>query len=313
MTAHIRLLLCLAPVLVLLAAFAAPAAAAEAKADANTEKPVHLFILSGQSNMVGLKHTTEFLPEAKRLLPDAEVLCFKVARGGQPIRLWVPEWGKIAADSGIDAKKIAAALRPRRRPRKPNPKAKPKPAPKTPAADPAAKKPYTPYYPQILAQARKLLAEHPRPASITFCWMQGERDAKESLSAAYAPALKQLIANLRRDLNRPDMNFVIGRISDCLQGQPHWDAVRQAHVDVATQDPRGAWVDTDDCNNKVARGTLRNDLHYTREGYGLFGRRLAHQALALIQGTEPDPTGRPKAAGTIPDQPEPDAAKKPQK
>lgn len=297
MTCRAHLVLCLTA-LVLPAAATTTAAAAETE----SKQRVHLFILSGQSNMAGLKHTTEFLPEAKKLLPDAQVLCFKVSRGGQPIRLWVPEWGKIAADSGIDAQRIQAALRPRRRRA---PKGQPKAEP-----DPTNQKPHTPYYSQILAQARKLLEQHPKPASITFCWMQGERDAREQLSAAYAPALKQLIANLRRDLKRPDMYFVIGRISDCHKGQPHWDAVRKAQVDVAMQDPRGAWVDTDDCNNKLARGKRRNDLHYTREGYGLFGRRLAHQALALIEGKKPDPAGRPKAAGSIPDQPEPDAAKK---
>ena len=60
------------------------------------EKPVHVFILSGQSNMAGMNPATGFAPEAKKLFPGDEVVYFKIARGGQPIRLWVEEWNDIA-------------------------------------------------------------------------------------------------------------------------------------------------------------------------------------------------------------------------
>lgn len=50
------------------------------------EKPVHLFILSGQSNMAHLEPAADFLPEARALLPEAEAVCFKVAVVGEPIR-----------------------------------------------------------------------------------------------------------------------------------------------------------------------------------------------------------------------------------
>ena len=35
---------------------------------AETEKPVHLFVLSGQSNMAGMDPETGFMTEAKKLL-----------------------------------------------------------------------------------------------------------------------------------------------------------------------------------------------------------------------------------------------------
>ena len=74
--------------------------------------------------------------------------------------------------------------------------------------------------------------------------MQGERDAKEQLSAAYTDAMKQLIANLRRDLKQPEMNFVIGRLSDCRKdNDKSWTNVRKSQVDVANSDPHGSWVD----------------------------------------------------------------------
>ena len=37
------------------------------------DKPVHLFILSGQSNMQGMDPETGFMPEAKPLFGDEEV------------------------------------------------------------------------------------------------------------------------------------------------------------------------------------------------------------------------------------------------
>jgi hypothetical protein len=88
------------------------------------------------------------------------------------------------------------------------------------------------FYPRILSQFAEMLKEHPNPASITFCWMQGENDSKTGLHAPYADALKQLIANLRRDLKRPDMNVVIGRISDHERiNPPAWKTVRESQVE----------------------------------------------------------------------------------
>lgn len=217
----------------------------------------HLFILSGQSNMAGLNPERAFLPELKKLLPDADIKYVKFSKGGQPIRKWVKSFDEISAKSGLPAKK-----------------------------DPGV------FYDQTLKLARTKIEEQ-KPATITFLWMQGERDAKENLSAAYEESMKTLIANLRKDLKAPEMNFVIGRLSD-FSTSAGWEAVRGAQVKVARDDPRGSWVDTDDTNNKTRKGKPHNDLHYTKEGYDLFGQRLARQAVLLIQGGKPDEDGRPE-------------------
>ena len=226
----------------------------------------HLFILSGQSNMQGMKPQAGFVPEAEKLFGD--IAFIKVSRGGQPIRLWVQEWNDIATKHGIDA----AAKR---------------------AKD---KNKGTVYYEPILTQFKDMLEKHPNPASVTFCWMQGERDAKEGLHDAYSDAMNQLISNLRRDLKQPEMYFVIGRLSDF--GKPdnaNWQAVRKAQVDVANADKRGAWVDCDDLNNKTDKqGKKRDDLHYTAEGYKVLGQRYARQAKLMIEGKEPAADGRPQ-------------------
>lgn len=224
---------------------------------------VHLFILSGQSNMAAVNPADAFLPEIHALLPRAEVLHLKVAVGGEPIRFWLPEWETIATEAGVDPRNEKGPI----------------------------------YYEQILAQFKALQATHPSIDSITFCWMQGERDAKTGLASAYERALSQLLANLRRDLDRPDLHVVIGRLSDHSPGddqQVGWDRVRAVQVKLATTAPHAAWVDTDDLNNQVRDGQAFNGLHYTPEGYALFARRLARQSARLIVGHAPAANGRPE-------------------
>lgn len=231
------------------------------------EKPVHVFILSGQSNMAGMNPTLGLVPEAKRLFPEQEVVFFKVAQGGKPIRLWVKEWNQIAGKHQVSVLNEIQG----------------------------GKDPSMTFYRPILTQYRSLLEKHPDPASVTFCWMQGERDAREKLSAAYSDALHQLIGNLRRDLGQPEMNFVIGRLSD--YGTPdnkHWQKVRAAQVAIAEADKHGAWVDCDDLNNKLKDGVARNDLHYTAKGYEMLGRRFVRQARSLVEGKQPAGNGRPE-------------------
>lgn len=232
------------------------------------DKPAHLFILSGQSNMVKMDRKLGFELEAKKLFPDADVASIKVAYGGMPIYRWVDEWNDIATKHGVDVAK---------------------------AHENDKRGSGTIFYSRIMEQFAELLKQHPDPASVTFCWMQGEEDSKTGLHAPYADALKQLIANLRRDLKRPEMNVVIGRISDLDRiNPPAWKAVREAQVEVAKTDPHGAWVDCDDLNDIEVKGVMTNDFHYTKRGYKLLGERYVRQAKALIEGRKPAENGRPE-------------------
>jgi hypothetical protein len=90
---------------------------------------------------------------------------------------------------------------------------------------------------------------------------------------------------LKEDLKKDEIHFVIGRLSDFdMQDQKYkqWTMVREIQVKLATDDPNGEWVDTDDLNNKGPDGK-QNDLHYTRDGYKLLGERFAEKAIALIK------------------------------
>ena len=231
------------------------------------DKPVHVFIFSGQSNMAGMNPETGFVPEAKKLFGGDEVVYIKVAKGGQPICRWVQEWAEIANEKGMDARHRERIL----------------------------KGEGVLFYQPILDQFKELLEKHPKPTSVTFCWMQGERDANGGADAAYKDALKLLIAKLRRDLERPDMNIVIGRIGDYALDRPSCVAVRKAQREIADEDPRGGWVDVDDLNNKQINGEVKSVVHYTKEGYELLGRRFARQGYALITGKGPAEDGRPRA------------------
>ena len=78
---------------------------------AETDKPVHLFVLSGQSNMQGMDPETGFMTEAKKLFKDEKVVYIKVAKGGQPICRWLEEWQDIAKKNGLGEKDIKGFTR----------------------------------------------------------------------------------------------------------------------------------------------------------------------------------------------------------
>ena len=237
-------------------------AIAEAKAD----KAVHLFVLSGQSNMQGMDPETGFMTETKKLFKDEKVVYIKVAKGGQPICRWLEEWQDIAQKNGLEENHIKRIHRGGK----------------------------VEFYQPILDQYKEMLKKHPKFESVTFCWMQGERDANGGAHAAYKDALKQLISNLRRDLKRPDMNIVIGRIGDYALDRPSCVAVRKAQREIANEDPRGAWVDVDDLNDREVDGVMQSVVHYNRpEGYDVLGQRFAGQGHALVTGREPAEDGRP--------------------
>lgn len=71
-----------------------------------TDHPVHLFILSGQSNMARMDPETGFMTEAVKLFGEKQVGYIKVAKGGQPICRWLAEWEDIAKAKGLDERHL---------------------------------------------------------------------------------------------------------------------------------------------------------------------------------------------------------------
>lgn len=119
---------------------------------------------------------------------------------------------------------------------------------------------------------------------VGLIWMQGESDGLNRLSTVYKESFKQLILNLKRDLQREDLFFVIGRISDYGLGgeqHDHWQRVRDAQVSLG-QEENGAWIDTDDLNGGDDQ-TPTGLLHYPNEGSRMLGQRLAQKAITMIR------------------------------
>jgi hypothetical protein len=211
-------------------------------------KPLHLFILSGQSNMAALNPNHTFKPLLQNAVGAESVLVVHNAWGGQPIRRWYKEW---KLDGKEDSKRIGDL------------------------------------YDLLMTDVTVALGDR-NPTTVTFIWMQGERDSRQKRAEDYAGALKGLIGQLRLDLRRPDMNFIVGRLSDFGSAKPNerpsWNAIREIQVAIADSDPRGAWTDTDDLNGPS------DDLHYTRPGYDELGRRFGMKAMELIRFSESNVT-----------------------
>lgn len=179
-------------------------------ADAQEAK-LRLFILSGQSNMAGLKPETSFTPAIKAAFPKDDNIIVKSAQGGAPIRQWVKNW------KAPEKAKV-----------KSNPSAQGR------------------LYDEMMAAVKKAVGDR-KVDSVVFVWMQGERDAREYLHTVYEDSLRALLGQLQADLGRKDIAVVIGRLSDCAKNEG-WTAIRAAQVSFAEKTPLAAWVNTDDLN-----------------------------------------------------------------
>lgn len=207
----------------------------------------HLFILSGQSNMVGMKPEVSFTPAVTKAFGKDNVLIVKDAASGQSIRSWAKSNHEDPPPTKGRVPKVRGLL-----------------------------------YDRLMKKVNATI-KGKTLKTITFVWMQGESDLRNT---AYDKYLKELMQQLQKDLKRKDINLVIGRISDCGLDQKKRLAgklnIRKIQAEFAEAWPNGAWVDTDDLNDKEKDGTIIHDLHYSKEGSKILGTRFAEKAIALI-------------------------------
>lgn len=221
-------------------------------------KGEHLFILSGQSNMRGLKPEQSFIPAVHKAFGTNQCIVVHSGWSGAPIQGWYKQW----KDSS------GATPKPERNGE---------------------------LYDKMMIKVNPAI-KGKKLDSVTFVWMQGEADTKPLMSEVYKASFLGVLEQLKKVLNITDINYVVGRISDFgVQKErgknPYWQKVRDVLVELGTESPRGAWVDTDDLNDGLqSRGKsepkelvkVSNDLHYTDEGYVILGQRLADKAIELI-------------------------------
>ncbi len=203
----------------------------------------HLFILSGQSNMAHLDPDISFTPTLKKAFPNDDITVVKDAQGGQLIERWYRE-PPVPGNIGNQAVATNDLY-------------------------------------QRLMDKVKLGATANTYTTVTFVWMQGESNAKKRQADLYETKLRGLIAQLKEDMGRDDIDVVIGRISDAglrrKRQSSDWELIRNVQVKVADADSsHRAWVDTDDLNGDT------DALHYTDEGYKILGERFALAAIKLI-------------------------------
>ncbi len=208
----------------------------------------HLFILSGQSNMVRLHPEETFLPSLQDALGSESIIVVKDAMGSQSIRRWYKDWN----DPNGAVPDVRGDL-----------------------------------YDRLLQKVRDSIKTQ-NIASVTFIWMQGERDARMQFSSVYEASLLGLYQQICEDLNRRDINMVIGRLNDFDMTNtkwPHWTKIRDIQIQVGNSNPRFVWVDTDDLNDGInSEGkAIQNDLHLSVEGYKILGKRFAEAALQLLK------------------------------
>ena len=209
----------------------------------------HLFILSGQSNMVGMDPAVSFIPAVTEAFGEQAVLVVKDAHSGQSIRSWARHNHEVPPPTVGRVPKVRGEL-----------------------------------YDRLIGKVKAVI-EGETLATVTFVWMQGESDLR---NAAYDAYLGELMQQLQADLGREEINLVIGRISDCgldvdkrLMGKLN---IRRIQTEFAEAWPNGTWVDTDDLNDKDVDGRIIHDLHYGTKGYEVLGARFSEAAIALIVG-----------------------------
>ena len=231
---------------VFIAGFSVPHAAFASQSDSAH----HLFILSGQSNMAGLRPEESFIPNVEEAFGKDHVIVVKDALGGQPIRRWYKNWE---------------------------------------AADGSRPESTGDLYQRLMEKVQQA-STGKEIQTVSFIWMQGERDAKEEHGKVYEASLEGLLKQVSGDLERDDINVVIGRLSDFDMNNTkyaHWTLVREQQAAFVQDGSRRTLVNTDDLNDGVNRRgkEIRNDLHYSAQGYVELGRRFAKEAIRLIEAS----------------------------
>ncbi len=100
-------------------------------------------------------------------------------------------------------------------------------------------------------------------------WLQGESDAVEKKGQDYQKNLMTLIKQIRTAFRTPKMPFVIARVRDHYGKGAQAKMVRDAQEFVAEKDTDVHWFDTDDCGPLIKGG------HYTSKGLIEIGKRFA--------------------------------------
>lgn len=230
-----------------------------------------IFILAGQSNMVGQGTAKELAPayrkvpnnvefyyngyktplnrfrhfgpeigfahEISRHFPRDTIKLIKFAVGGTSLFAWDPNWNALKAKSTRNA-----------------------------SAGFLFKK---------LIKTAKISVKNQNAKLSGVLWMQGEADAKYPVAAKqYAGNLNRFVTKLRLELKSPNALFIMGSINPPLRLFPATPIVQQAQKQAARSIRNLRLIKTEDLEK-------RNDhLHYSTKGQLELGKRFARAFLS---------------------------------
>lgn len=203
--------------------------------------------------MKALNPDDVFTPAVTKAFSEDDVIVVKHAKSGQLIRLWAKDW------QAPDGEK------------------------------PKGRGPNGRHYDTLMKLVAEAMEGKPTPVSVSFVWMQGEADGNHiGYGERYEAALESLLTQLEEDLQRSDIDFILGRISDfgndSPEKHPSWNLVREAQVSFVEKQPTArAWIDTDDLNDQR---NGKNGLHYPKKGYHELAQRFADKAIAMIKDNQ---------------------------
>jgi Carbohydrate esterase, sialic acid-specific acetylesterase len=226
--------------------------------------PLKVFVLAGQSNMVGSRAVAAELPEALQGIQE-QAFFFD----GQA---WVALAPGVTEETGFGpelsfACQMTATLK------------EPVGIIKHSVGGTDLAERWDPVNPKSLYAElveKVRAARESRPVEVVgMLWMQGERDSKDAeMAAAYGDNLGELIKSARRHFENPDMPFVAGRVNPPEAEFLHVGLVRNAQEECRLG--QYAFIDCD----TLPKGP--DNLHYDTEGVVTMGERFAEAMLKLL-------------------------------
>ncbi len=240
------------------------------------DPPVQVYLLAGQSNMVGIGQVTA-LPESLRVAQDDIGMYCSLTPGWRALDTacsagpsWIgPEvsFGRTLADAlpDVEVRLVKHAVGGTDLYDYWDPGETP---------DDTAGEGYRVFRETVQAALADLDAEGRSYQVAGMIWMQGESDATQPhMAGAYQANLTQLIDRVREDVATPDLPFVAGLI-DCTGVCTYRAAVRTAQQAVADADPLVDVIETQDL------GLHPTDAwHYQGIGQRVMGERFARVLL----------------------------------
>ena len=254
--------------------FAAMLAASALPDGSAQDEETLVFILAGQSNMVGQGDTAALSEDLSRLPPNVRyyldgepasiaagnrfgpevtfadelseaypqetIVLIKFALGGSSLLAWAPDWTPEAAELTQNQGQ-------------------------------------GPLYRRLMeyvASSRSALPHNARLAAVL--WMQGERDARfPAAGEQYGANLSVLVDRIREDLDAPDLPFIFGQVNPPPERYPASEDVRNAQEAAERLIHGATMVSTE------GLAKHDDDLHYNSEGQLELGRRFARAYLAM--------------------------------